>query len=127
MTYTADMRRLSLHIALVLCLCWQALAWSGLGAWLAQEAEQEHAELHFFAEAHHHEDHGGHEGEVHLDDSADSWGHLSADGAMSSPALLPQAQVVSAQMPTFGLPPCPSGVVPQGCPSGLERPPKRIS
>lgn len=147
------MNRRLLPVLLMLCLCWQALAFAGAQVWLSDGAERLHALLHFEGEAHHHDepeahglqaqhDHGGdlhqapepdHEpdhpsGGIHLDDSFASVQHGLQDAGVFAPVLLP---AIVQRLPLLAGPPPPAEVRVAALPppflSGPERPPKALT
>lgn len=106
---------------LMLCLCWQSLAYAGAGVLVAEGEELTHAVMHFEGHAHHHD---GHSGAFHQDGSPDSMQHGMDDACVYAPALLADLVlpllVVGADAPMESLssdPPLPFLL-------GLERPPK---
>ena len=82
------MRRTFVHLFLLLCICWQALAVAGQLPLEASHEEMEHAVLHWSGQGHHHDD----EGALHQDDSDQSAQHIVADGVVTSPAMWAEAQ-----------------------------------
>src|SRR3989344_5928479 len=72
-------------ILLVLCMCWQSLAYAGLGVLVTEGKEMVHALLHFESTAHHHD---GHDGEFHQDESPASTQHAMSDACLFAPGLL---------------------------------------
>lgn len=111
-----------LILVLIVCMCWQSLAFAGAGAVLTDGDEQRHEQLHFEDVAHHHDDHGD-EG-VHEDDSDASVTHVVLDAGLFAPALTSVASLpvpeqaperpLQAALPTHPLPFL----------DGLERPPR---
>lgn len=79
------MRRRLIAFLLLLCMSWQALACAGGTVAVAAEQELAHALLHFEGTGHHHD---GHDGDVHLDDSAASLSHATTDACLMAPGLL---------------------------------------
>jgi hypothetical protein len=74
-----------LHLLLMLCLCWQALAAAGLGVLLTRGDGQLNAQLHFLKlESHHHEA----DGSVHKDHSLASAQHALDDDCVHAPSIL---------------------------------------
>jgi len=113
-------RRLSTFF-LMLCMCWQSLAYAGAGVLVAEGEALAHAVMHFEDHAHHHDGHGG---ALHQDESSDSMQHAMDDGCVCAPALLADLvmllPVVRPDAPMeslFSDPPLPFL-------RGLERPPK---
>jgi len=82
------MLRTFVHLFLLLCLCWQALAVAGQMPLEASHEELEHAVLHWSGQGHHHDD----EGTLHQDESDQSTQHIVADGVVTSPALWPDSR-----------------------------------
>jgi len=74
-----------LHLLLMLCLCWQALAAAGVGVLLTRGDSQLNAQLHFLKlESHHHDA----DGSVHKDRSLASQQHALDDACVHAPSLL---------------------------------------
>lgn len=113
-------RRLT-TLLLMLCLCWQSLAYAGAGVLVVEGEELVHAVMHFEGKAHHHDGHGG---AFHQDESSDSTQHAIGDACVFAPFLL--ADLVPP--PTSSRPDAPmeslSGEPPLPYLRGLERPPK---
>jgi len=116
-------RRLTTFL-LMLCMCWQSLAYAGVEVLVAEDEALAHAMLHFEGAAHHHD---GHDGGVHQDESPASTTHAMQDACVYAPALLidmalpllsvgaaPPADACSAEPPPPFL-------------SGPERPPKALT
>jgi len=110
---------------ILLCMCWQSLAYAGVDVFLADEHEQAHALLHFEGEAHHHDEH---DGDFHEDESPDSIQHAMHDASVFAPVLL--IDIPGTLQLTFGTT-HPSDAI---CPSppypflsGPERPPKALT
>lgn len=117
------MRR-GLSIFLVLCICWQSLAYAGLGVLVTEGKELAHALLHFEGAAHHHDDH---DGGVHQDDSPASVQHAMSDACWFSPAL-PTYAVVPLLSTHSALPPDAHATEPPPpFLSGPERPPRSLT
>ncbi len=119
------MRRRLTTFLLMLCMCWQALAYAGSAVVLADADEVAHAAMHFEGEAHHHDDDDGLEdGDIHQDDSLASALHLMDDACVFAPALIP---VVHLPLPRLQ-PDMPVASTATAAPppflDGLERPPR---
>ena len=109
---------------LMLCMCWQSLAYAGVEVLVAEGQELVHAMLHFEGEAHHHDDH---DGEFHQDESPASVKHAMNDACVFAPALL-----TAAALPLLTIcsdPPADTAATepPQLVLSGPERPPKPLT
>lgn len=116
------MRHWSATFLLMLCMCWQALAYAGSAVVLAGAEELAHASLHFEGSAHHHDHHD--DGEIHQDDSQASAQHLMDEACVFAPALIP---VQHLSLPAVQ-PDMPVAVIATAAPppflGGLERPPR---
>jgi hypothetical protein len=120
------LRRAGLFV-LLLSVFWHYAAMAGGGSVLGLGEESGHAVLHWQEQAHHHDDHGGHDGDFHVDDSSDSLTHLHLDGALTGTALpvdgvpaVPRLATVAPAdraMPELPTPP----------PTGLRRPPRHLA
>ena len=113
-----------LSILIVLCMCWQSLAYAGLGVLVTEGKELAHAMLHFEGAAHHHDGHGG---EFHQDDSAASTQHAMSDACLFAPVLLteivlPVLSNQAASPAIFRLTEPPPPFL-----GGPERPPKSLT
>jgi hypothetical protein len=108
---------------LLLCICWQSLAYAGVGTLVVEGEELAHAVLHFEGKAHHHDDH---DGSFHQDESTASVQHAMHDACSFSPALLTGA--VLPVLPTYSTPPVDArnAEPPLLFLSGPERPPKSL-
>lgn len=109
---------------LMLCMCWQSLAYAGAEVLVAEGEELVHAMLHFEGEAHHHD---GHDGEFHQDESPASVKHAMNDACVFAPALL-----TAAVLPLLTIcsdPPADMHATEPPLPflSGPERPPKALT
>lgn len=109
---------------LMLCVCWQSLAFAGAGLWVAQDEDAEHALLHFENTAHHH-DH--HDGEFHQDDSDASIQHALGDASLFSPGLMPSSGPMLPDSPSCGPMMATYIAAPPPFLQGLERPPKHTA
>lgn len=110
---------------LMLCMCWQALAYAGSAVVMADAEEVAHAAMHFEGEAHHHDDHDSlDDGGIHQDDSLASAQHLMDEACVFAPALIP---VVHLSLPSVQ-PDAPVATIAAAAPppflDGLERPPR---
>lgn len=109
---------------LILCVCWQSLAYAGMDVAVSDQEEQVHAMLHFEGQAHHH---NGHDGEFHQDDSPASVQHVTNDACVFAPALLIDAVqpvlTVSSDRPVDAC----STEPPMPFLNGPERPPKTLT
>jgi hypothetical protein len=117
-------RRLTIFF-MMLCMCWQALAFAGSAVVLADADELAHAVMHFEGEAHHHDDHASlDEAGIHQDDSPASTQHLMDEACVFAPALIP---VVHLPLPALQ-PDLPVATIATAAPppflDGLERPPR---
>lgn len=113
-----------LSILLVICMCWQSLAYAGLGVLVTEGKEMVHAMLHFEGAAHHHDDHGD---VFHQDDSTASEQHLMADACLFAPVLLTE---IVLPVPNIGAaPPAVTQVTEPPPPflNGPERPPQALT
>ncbi len=114
-------RRLTTFI-LMLCMCWQALAYAGSAVVLADADELAHASMHFEGAAHHHDEHD--DGDIHLDQSPASAQHLMDEACVYAPALI---AVLDLALPTLR-PDLPVAAIAAAAPPpflrGLERPPR---
>lgn len=111
-------------ILLVLCMCWQSLAYAGLGVLVTEGKEMVHAMLHFEGSAHHHD---GHDGEFHQDESPASTQHAMSDACLFAPALL--SEIV---LPVLSMPAAPPAVALSTAPPlpflrSPERPPQSLT
>jgi hypothetical protein len=118
------MRRRLTTFLLMLCMCWQSLAYAGAEVLVAEGQELVHAMLHFEGEAHHHD---GHDGEFHQDESPDSVRHAMNDACVFAPVLL-----IDALLPLLSISSDPpleacSTEPPRPFLSGPERPPKALT
>jgi hypothetical protein len=118
------MRRRLTTFLLMLCMCWQSLAYAGVEVLVAEGQELVHAMLHFEGEAHHHE---GHDGEFHQDESPASVKHAMTDACVFAPALL--ADAVLPLLTICSAAPADTHVSEPPLPflSGPERPPKALT
>ena len=118
------MSRRFVHLFLMLCMCWQSLAFAGVGVLVVDAHEVEHEMLHFEGEAHHHDEH---DGDFHQDDSPASVKHAMTDACVFAPVLPGSvaALVLSApaDLPSAAL----SSEPPLPFLSGPERPPKTLT
>lgn len=119
------MRRRLVPFLLMLCLCWQSLAYAGMAVLLAQGQERAHAQLHFEGQAHHHDDHGG---AFHQDESPASTQHGLTDASVYAP-VLPTVVTPPPLATGSASPPADAHVAepPRLYLSGPERPPKTQS
>lgn len=118
------MRRRLTTFLLMLCMCWQSLAYAGVEVLVAEGQELVHAMLHFEGEAHHHD---GHDGEFHQDESPDSVQHAMNDAGVFAPVL-----PIDAVLPLLTIssdPPADAHATEPPPPfvSGPERPPKALT
>jgi ABC-type nickel/cobalt efflux system permease component RcnA len=118
------MSRRLVAFLLTLCMCWQSLAFAGVGAVVASAEERVHQQLHFEDVAHHHDDHDHDDGGPHQDDSTASVTHVTLDAGLFAPALTSALILPLLQ-------PCPERPLPAALPAhalpflaGLERPPR---
>lgn len=108
----------------MLCMCWQSLAYAGVGVSVAETREVEHAMLHFEGGAHHHDEH---DGDFHQDDSPASVQHAMTDACVFAPALPGSVAVLFLSAPSDS--PA-TALSPEPRPpflSGPERPPKTLT
>lgn len=114
-------RRLTTFI-LMLCMCWQALAFAGSAVVLADADELAHSVMHFEGAAHHHDAHD--DGDIQLDQSPASAQHLMAEACVFAPTLI---AVVQLALPSLR-PDMPVATIATAAPTpflrGLERPPR---
>lgn len=118
------MRRRLTTFLLMLCMCWQSLAYAGAGVLVAEGEELVHAMLHFEGKAHHHD---GHDGDFHQDESPASVQHAMNDACVFAPALL--ADVSLPLLSVCAAPPAEAHASEPPLPilSGPERPPKALT
>jgi hypothetical protein len=118
------MRRRLTNFLLMLCMCWQSLAYAGVEVLVAEGQELVHAMLHFEGEAHHHD---GHDGDFHQDESPASVKHAMTDACVFAPALL--ADVALPCLTIYSAAPAGIHVCAPPPPflSGPERPPKALT
>lgn len=109
---------------LILCICWQSLAFAGAGLWVTEGEDAEHALLHFETAAHHHDEHNG---DFHQDDSTASVKHALGDAGIFAPGLMPSFG--PALHASTSAPPLMAVYIEPPPPllQGLERPPKHTS
>lgn len=115
------MFRRTVSLIVTLCLCWQALAFAGVGAVVAPSEDQRHALLHFEGVAHHHDGHGD---GFHEDASPASLQHVAADAGQFSVALVSSPVLLMPWVPPQR--PRSHGPLALAPPylDGLERPPR---
>ena len=115
------MKRRLVTMFLMLCLGWQSLAFAGVGALLAHDAQEQHELLHIQGVPHLH---GEHAEDFYADGSAASVVHVVLDSSQFSPALLSfpglSPSVTGADQPSMDRPTARN----QRVPDGLDRPPK---
>lgn len=116
------MPRKLFSLILLLSVAWQALAFAGANALLADEREQMHELLHFQGILHHHDEH--HQGGVHLDDSPASDTHLLVETGVFGAGLLPGTGCLLTALIQAGLPSHTASFWPTAYLDGLERPPR---
>lgn len=110
---------------LILCMCWQSLAFAGLGVLVTEGKELAHEVLHFEGAAHHH--HDDHGDDFHQDDSPASRHHAMSDACLFAPALL--TDIVLPIPSVRAEPPAVAHLKEPPLPflSGPERPPQSLT
>ncbi len=116
-------RRLTTFL-LMLCMCWQSLAYAGAGVLVAEGEEIVHAMLHFEGAAHHHDDH---DGGFHQDESSASKQHAMDDACLFAPALIPAVELSLPTLQSDDPAPTAEGSAPRPYLRGLERPPRSLA
>jgi hypothetical protein len=117
------MLRRFISLFVMLSLCWQSLAYAGVGMVITQQHEQLHELLHFHGIAHEHHSHDD-DAPISLDDSVSSELHVINDHSVFSPALLMQPEPLYTTPVRGSLPESVSNHHPSAILDGLDRPPR---